>query len=309
MKQRRTKKEPSLKKPVSALLVERYKAFSYRLFGKHVFTTEKTGALSEKLKMANMRYTPSVFYSTLLTTGILITVLSLIVFSFLFHFLLTIDMWLLYSLALTAVTTTVTLGMFFFVMNSKISSRKSQIDHELPFVLSELSILASTGLTPIKIMRHMAQRHGNPAMTSEFRKIISKIDVEGKDIITAMSETAKETPSPLFRETLWDLCNMIHQGGDLDAYLRSKADITLQLKRDIQKEFIEKLATYSEMYSSLVLIGVLFLGIAAFLLDAMQSTIGPLTADSLLLMLSYLIIPAVIIGVNAIVSLAYAKSG
>lgn len=307
MRQQKTKTKKN-KKKLSVVFVERYKAFCYRIIGKHLPMIEKSGSLHEKLKMANMKYTPAVFYATLLMTGILVTLLSAAVYGMLFQLLIP-ESWLLYTLALTALSSAVSISMFYFVINSKISSRRSQINHELPFVLSELSILASTGLTPIKIMRHMAQRAGDPAMTSEFKKIISKIDVEGKDIITAISETAKETPSPTFRETLWDLCNMIHQGGDLDTYLRSKADITLQLKRDIQKEFIEKLATYSEMYSSLVLIGVLFIGIAAFLIDVMQSTIGPLTADSLLLLLAYGLIPVVIIVLNAIISMAYAKSG
>jgi archaellum biogenesis protein FlaJ (TadC family) len=155
----------------------------------------------------------------------------------------------------------------------------------------------------------MAQRTGDHAMTSEFKKIVQKIDVEGKDIITAISLTARETPSPIFRETLWDLCNMIHQGGNLDEYLRSKADATLQLKRDIQKEFIDKLATYSEMYSSTVLIGILFVGIAAFLLDIMQSSFGPFNADFLLMFLSYGIIPVAILVMNILVSMTYTKGG
>ncbi|MEM0466513.1 MAG: type II secretion system F family protein [Candidatus Thermoplasmatota archaeon] len=307
----RQKTKPSnlKKKQYIKMFTEKYKAFCFRILGKYIKPTEKPGSIHDKLRMANMKYTPAVFYATIIITALITLGCSLLVYSLLFVIILGNETWWYYTLGLTGLTTGLTILMFFFVMNSKISSRKSQINHELPYVLSELSILASTGLTPIKIMRHMAQRSGDPAMTSEFRKIISKIDVEGKDIITALSETAKETPSPLFRETLWDLCNMMHQGGDLDAYLRSKADITLQIKRDIQKEFIEKLATYSEMYSSLVLIGVLFLGIAAFLLDVMQSSIGPLTADSLLLLLSYGLIPVALIIINSIIAMAYSKTG
>jgi archaellum biogenesis protein FlaJ (TadC family) len=158
-------------------------------------------------------------------------------------------------------------------------------------------------------MRHMTQRNENTPMNHEFKKIVYKIDVEGKDIISALSETAKETPSPLFRETLWDLSNMIHQGGDLDAYLRGKADTTMQVKREIQKEFIEKLATYSEIYITLVLIGVLFLGIAAFLLDATQTSMGFLNSESLLLLMAYGLVPVAIIVINVIVSMAYSKNG
>lgn len=264
---------------------------------------------SEKLKMANMRFTPGIYLSTIIITGIIITIISLLSYTVIFLMLINSSSWLLFVLILTAITSGVSFGFFPFVVSSRISTRKRQIDHEMPFILSELSILASTGLTPIKIMRRIAQRSEDTAVNVEFKKIIYKIDVKGKDLISAISETAKETPSPIFRETLWDIGNMIHQGGDLDEYLRTKADMTLQLKRDIQKEFIEKLGTYSEMYMSLVLTGVLFLGIAAFLLDAMSSEIAGLDANSLLLLLSYGFVPVTIIIVNVVISMAYSKKG
>jgi len=155
----------------------------------------------------------------------------------------------------------------------------------------------------------MAAEKDKTALNLEFRKIIFKIDIEGKDIISSLGETARETPSDIFREALWDLGNMIHQGGDLDLYLRQKADATMQLRRDIQKEFIEKLGTYSELYISLVLVGTLFLGIGVFLIDALGSSVGGLNSETLLLFLSYLLIPASVISVNVIVSMAYSKNG
>ena len=154
----------------------------------------------------------------------------------------------------------------------------------------------------------MAQRDINPAMAGEFKRIIFKIDVEGKDLITALGETAKETPSDMLRETLWDLSNMIHQGGNLDVYLRAKADEILNLKRAIQKEFIDKLTTLSDVYVSLVLIGVLFIGIAAFLIDALGTTFAGIDAQTLLLLLTFFIIPVAVFAVAMLATTAYAKS-
>ena len=259
--------------------------------------------------MANVKYTPGVYLSVIIITTLIVTILSLLIYTIMFAVILRSPNWQYFAIILTGMTSGISAIFLPMVIRSRISSRKTQIDHELPFTLSELSILASTGLTPIKIIRHMAEQRGTTAMDSEFKKIVYKIDVEGKDIITAISETAKETPSTLFREALWDLSNMIHEGGDLDDYLRQKADTSLQLKRDIQKEFIEKLSTYQEMYIALVLIGVLFLGIAAFIIDVMASNIGGLTADSLLLVLAYGLIPAAVIVINVIVSMSYSKSG
>jgi flagellar protein FlaJ len=289
--------------------VAQYKTFCYQFLGKKIEQRMSLENTSEKLKMANMRFTPGIYLSTIIITGMIVTIISLLSYTVIFLMLINSSSWLIYVLILTAITSGFSFGFFPFVVSSRISTRKRQIDHEMPFILSELSILASTGLTPIKIMRRIAQRSEDTAVNVEFKKIIYKIDVKGKDLISAISETAKETPSPIFRETLWDIGNMIHQGGDLDEYLRTKADMTLQLKRDIQKEFIDKLGTYSEMYMSLVLTGVLFLGIAAFLLDAMSSEIAGLDANSLLLLLSYGFVPVTIIIVNVVISMAYSKKG
>ncbi len=288
---------------------ESYKRFSYKLLGKYFDKTEKNEKLVDKLRRANVNMTPGVYVSTIIFTGTLVTIISLFIFTIIFNLLIHSPNWLLYVLFLTALTGIISYIFLPFVVSSRISSRKTQLDHELPFILSELSILASTGLTPIKMMRRMTDRDFNPATKNEFKKIVYKIDVEGKDIITAMSESAKESPSQLFRETLWDITNMIHQGGNLDVYLRNKADTTMELKREIQKEFIEKLGSYSEIYISLVLIGVIMLGIATFLMDVMSAEFGGLNADAILLLLAYLFIPLVIIVIDIIISLAYSKTG
>lgn len=286
----------------------RYKAFCYHFLGKKLMKKEKFENIDRKLKMANVKYTPEVYISVIITSGFIITCVSALFYFLLFNFLFATPNWIFFVLILTSMTGGMSFAFFPFVVTSKISNRKLQINKELPFILSELSILASTGLSPIKIFRSIVTQDEQNIMNSELKKIIYKIDIDGKDIITAISETAKESPSEVFRETLWDIANMIHQGGDLDGYLRNKADSSMQLKRDVQKEFIEKLGTYSELYISLVLVGVLFLGIAAFLIDAMGSTMGGITSDTLLLLLSFGLIPVAIIVINIIVASAYSKN-
>jgi len=289
---------------------ERYKSFCYKLLGSRLRRSKKHENLNNQLKMANLKFTAETFLATMIVTGTILTILSIIIFFIIFNIILSIESWLLYFLVLTIITSFLSYSMFFFLMKLRISSRELQLDQELPFTLSELSVLASTGLTPIKILRHIAQRKGvNPHMINEFKKAIHKIDIEGKDIVTALGETARESPSENLREALWDLSNMIHQGGDLDEYLRQKTDQTLQLRRDVQKTFTEKLASYSEMYISLVLVGVLFIGIAAFLINAISTTMGPLDADTLLILLAYGLIPVAVTVISILISTAYSRGG
>jgi hypothetical protein len=101
---------------------------------------------------------------------------------------------------------------------------------------------------------------------------------------------------------------MIHQGGNLDEYLRNKSDDVLKLKRSVQKEFIERLQTYVDMYSSLVLIGVLMIAVGAFLIDAFGSTVGGLDANALLLLLTFGLVPLSVGMTTILISMAYARA-
>jgi len=301
-------KEKKQKKPKKDFM-DTYKTIAFHAVGWKTKKQKTNENLLIKLKKADLSFTPELYHAVILFTLLLVVPPSLLLFYFIFNVIIQSSQWILYTLALTAITAIFAGAYFPFVVQSKISNRKQQINKELPFALSELSILASTGLTPIKIFRQIAQREEQSTLTNEFKKIVYKTDIEGKDLITALSESAKESPSDEYREALWDIANMIHQGGDLDVYLRDKADTSMQLKRDIQKEFIEKLGTYSEMYISLVLVGILFIGIAAFIMDAMGATMAGLNSESLLLALTYGLIPLAVIAVNIIVSMSYSKSG
>lgn len=284
-----------------------YSSLSYRLFGSR-FESSKNEKLESRLRMANMPITPAVYMSMQIVSAVIAFGVSFMVCLLVMPIIVGPEDFFIWTLGMSGLATGAILLVLPIAVSMRISNRKSQIDHELPFTLSELSILASTGLSPVEVFRRMSQRKVNEVMAGEFRRIVFKIDVEGKDIITALGEAAKESPSNTMRETLWDLSNMIHQGGDLDQYLRLKADEIMNLKRAIQKEFIDKLTTLSDIYVSLVLIGVLFIAIAAFLIDALGSDFGGMDANTLLLVLSYFIIPVAVVAVAMLVSSAYAKA-
>jgi flagellar protein FlaJ len=284
-----------------------YKRLAYQLFGQRM-ERKRRDLLIEKLKKANVGMTPGQYLSVLIMNGLLAAALSSLVAVLLFALVLALVDWWLFALILVGISTSVALVSLPIMVSNSISARRSKVDRELPFSLSELSILASTGLSPIDVFRRMAARCKDEAMAAEFKKVIYKTDMEGKDLITALGETARETPSDVLRETFWDLANMIHQGGSLDDYLRTKADEVMSLKRNIQEEFISKLTGISDIYVSLVLIGVLFIGIAAFLINALGSSFGGLDANTLLMLLTYLLLPVVIAAFSLVVMSSYSKT-
>ncbi len=286
-----------------------YNALCYRLLGKRLEPdNDRTAKLATRLRQANMNLTPGMYLARNYVTALIVASVSLFVYFLIFALVIRSDAWYLFTLVLTGVSAGASFMAFPFIVTSRISNAAGKIDQELPFTLSELSILASTGLSPVEIIRKIAKREESAEVSKEFKKAIYKLDIEGKDLITSLSETARDSPSTTFRETVWDLANMIHQGGNLDAYLRNKADDVMKTKRYTQKVFIEQLATYSDIYVTLVLLGVLMIGVGAFLLDAMNYSMMGLTSDILLLGLTFGLLPISIVVIGILVSAAYSRT-
>jgi flagellar protein FlaJ len=294
--------------PAESPFIKRYRAFCYRVLGERFDRGIESEELAERLKQAGVNATPGMHRSVLVITTVLAEVVTFVTSLILFALFLHARNWYSYVLLITGITFIATTAAFRFLVGTRISNRREQLERELPFTLSELSVMASTGMSPIDLVRRMARRNHDPAMTSEFKKVVYKTDVQGKDLITALAETAKESPSNSLREAFWDIANMIHQGGNLDEYFRTKSDDVLKLKRLSQKEFIERLTTFLDMYVSLVLIGVLMIAVGAFLLNAFGSTAAGLDANALLLLLTYGLVPIAVAMTSILISMAYARA-
>jgi len=288
--------------------VNRYRTFCYRLVGSRFERSSESVELGGRLKQAGVNITPGMARAVLLVTTLIAVVVMFAVSFVLFHLVMRNPLWYAYVLLLTGIAFAAVAGGFRFLVGSRIANRKDQLERELPFSLSELSVLASTGMSPIQLVRRMAQRQHDPAMTQEFKNVIYLADVQGKDLITALSETARECPSTAVRESFWDLANMIHQGGDLDEYLRNKSDDILKLRRLVQHEFIERLTTFLDMYVSLVVVGVLMIAVGAFLINSFGSSIDGLDANTLLLLLTFGLVPIAVTMTVLLISIAYSRA-
>jgi flagellar protein FlaJ len=285
-----------------------YRSFCYKLLGHRYDQGEPDILLGERLKQAGLSITPGMHLAVVQVTTLLALAGSLAFGLVFFLAILHSPLWYGYVAAVVLVTVGAVRIGFGSVIRTKIANRKDQLDRELPFTLSELSVLASTGASPIALVHRMAIRDHDPGMTAEFKRVVYKTDIQGEDLITALAETAKESPSTTVREAFWDLANMIHQGGSLDEYLRNKSDDVLKLKRLVQKEFIERLSTFLDMYVSLVLVGVLMIAVGAFLLNALGQTAAGLDSNELLLILTFGLVPLAVIMTVIMISIAYARA-
>ncbi len=293
--------------PPKTPFLERYRSFCYRTVGNRLEGGAGSDLLAERLKQVGINATPGMHRGVRLVTVALAAGVSAPFSVVLFWLIIRSPIWYLWAGGIVGVSVGAVALAFNLLINTRLSNRKTQLERELPFSLSELSVLASTGVSPIELVRRMARRDHDPGITAEFRKVQYKAEVQGKDLITAFAETAKESPSNALREAFWDLANMIHQGGSLDEYLRTKSDEVLNLKRSVQKEFIERLSTFLDMYVTLVVVGVLMLAVGAFLINSFGSTAGGLDANELLLLLTFGLVPVAVAMTVVLISMAWSR--
>ncbi len=184
-----------------------YRKLCYRIVGRYIEGSSLENEFSTLLYQAEIKMSASMFLSILLTSSI---ILSLAVGIF-FYFLPIKLIPPLFAAFLAFVAPT---GVIYFRLTSKIQDRRLAIDSNLPFAISHMSILASIGTPPLNLLRMLAAAdHG--AVSDELKKVLYSVDTMGKDVIAAILDVARTTPSPHMRSLLIEITRMIHTGGGM----------------------------------------------------------------------------------------------
>ncbi|MEM2419416.1 MAG: type II secretion system F family protein [Candidatus Bathyarchaeia archaeon] len=169
---------------------------------------------------------------------------------------------------------------------------RRDLEDELAFATGYMSILASAGVPPEKIFYSLANLPTPLAVSAEAKDIIRDINIFGLDIISALENASKRSPSTSFREVLEGFISTIHSGSSLAAYLRERSKQHMKLKRISLRKFSDTLSILSEFYVALLVTGPLLLIIMLAVMAMMGGgSLGPLGPDLLLNLLTYIGVP------------------
>lgn len=149
--------------------------------------------------------------------------------------------------------------IMFYLPIEKTYSKKKSIDTNLPFALTHLSAIASSGTPPEEAFRIMSTFKEFGAISTEMSNITRRIDIFGEDITVALKHVIKTTPSETFREILGGILTITQTGGTLDAYLTEMADIAMFDYKLAREKYLAALSTYADMYTALLIAAPLFL--------------------------------------------------
>ena len=176
----------------------------------------------------------------------------------------------------------------------EISSRGRKIDANLPLIANFMSVLASAGMPPERIVRSLANVGDEFNVGEEARRIIADIELLGLDLRAALKNAALRAPSKKFASMLDGVVTTSHMGGDLAGYLREEADKYKKARVQTMKGFLENLGTIAEAYISfmiaLPLALIVMLSVMSFVGGG--AMIGNLEPQVLLAVLTFVVTPA-----------------
>ncbi len=225
----------------------------------------KFTSLKENLRKGNVNilvatYISMMFFSTILAAfaGLILLITFMLV-----DFTLTLPFIELYSGSylmrfvkifwLVLAPPLITFGLFYIYPSSERKSLARRIDSELPFVVIHMGSISGSGVEPSHIFKIVGLSREYPSTRGEIRKLLNQINVYGYDLVTALQNVARYTPSSKFAELLNGLSTTISSGGDLKTYFEKRAD-TLLLNYRLEREKFTKVAeTFMDIYISVVI--------------------------------------------------------
>ncbi len=215
--------------------------------------------LKDVIEKSNLTMLFDTYIGKMLFFSILVFFLSFIFsFVFLLFFRVEIIFSLIGSLLISLVLGGITLVLYHSYPFHIIRSRKISIENNLPFAMSHMAAIASSGVPPFVIFKLISNIREYGEITNECSRIIRNIDVFGMDITTAIKNVANRTPSSIFSKFLQGIVSTIETGGDLVQYIQNSAKESLFDYRLKRESYMQTLSTYADFYTAILIAAPLF---------------------------------------------------
>lgn len=170
-------------------------------------------------------------------------------------------------------------------------SMKKNIEGELPFTTSYMAILAGAGVSPDRIFRSLTNERVSPAISVEAKTVVRDVELFGFDVISALENASKRTPSQKFKEMVEGFIGTIHSGGNLAAYLTSRSRQYMDAKRITLRKFADTLSILAEFYVTMLVAGPLIFVVMLAVMGMLGGGSGLMNPVLLLTLLTYVAIP------------------
>lgn len=132
-------------------------------------------------------------------------------------------------------------------------SISEKIDSELPFAVVHMGAISGSGIEPSQIFKIIGTNKDYPVLRKEIRKLMNQINLYGYDLVTALSNVSKNTPSQKLGELFSGLATTIHSGGELKDFFEKRGETLLTEYRIDREKYSKTAETFMDIYISVVI--------------------------------------------------------
>ena len=282
---------------------EGFSYFTYGLLGRRIGRALSWfGGLKEVLSQAGMKigykaYVSSMVFAAMLGGGISFFVWFLILnlglgaaFGLTFS-ITSVLVSILLSIVLAVMTGAAILGFFYIMPYMKVGSRRQRLDNFLPFTASYMTVLASAGVTPERILRSTAEKDPKFMLSDEIANVIGRIDLLGYDVINAMNAETERSPSTNYQDLLRGFAGVIRTGGDMKKFFQGITDHLFQKRALSVQSFLDSLGIIAETYVLMLIAFPLMLVVMLSIMASIGGNLGGVDVFSFMYLLAFILIP------------------
>jgi len=273
-------------------MLTKYQSLSYRIFGKAASKSSQIEYIKRSLERAFMEIRPEAYIAYAWMNGLMGSIAGIILIIIYFS-LPSFGVNLSPKLLAIIVPSPVLFAAFAYfitlmIPETRANSRKKDIENKLPYALNFIAAMATAGITPALIFKSLGEQPVYGEVSKEAAWIYRDIAIFNIDIITALRNAVRRTPSVRFQEFLQGAITTITSGGNLKNYFLAKAEEYMRENRRLQKEFLETLGVLAESYVTVVVAGPLFLII---MLSVMSLIGGGKNSAIILYLIAFVMLP------------------
>jgi flagellar protein FlaJ len=196
-----------------------------------------------------------------------------------------------YAVGVPLAATIVVFGGMYMYPGQKAKSRKKDIENNLPYAMNHLAAIATSGIPPSSMFELLSTFDEYGGISDEAEKVSRRVNTFGEDFTTALREVAERSPSEDWDEVLYGILSTVETGGNLENFLKEKADEALfEFKIDREKE-IERLSTYASFYTAILIAAPVFLVTILSVMNLLGGTLLGFAIRDLMWMGVHILIP------------------
>ena len=175
-----------------------------------------------------------------------------------------------------------------------------RLDRELPYVITLITIMAASGITPFGSFTKLARYKLLPYIMKEARNIIGQVHILGEDPLTAMEKRANISASRQYRDLLMGYVSTVRNGGDIASFLQSKMKSIFEYEVSIARQSVAKIGGLVDAYMIMQVIGLSLYVVLVAMSSTSSGNVLPVSLPSSPVF-SYLIVFVLLPGLSFVI--------